>query len=277
MADSFVQLSADSTGKKIDTRTEGTNSEHRQVFVVGDPATNAGVAPVDATKGLAVDLTATGSNTNKLLVTPDSVALPANQSVNVSQINGVTPLMGNGITGTGSHRVTIASDNTANSNPWLVAGAAAQGAGVANNPILNGLEARDTLGTAVATGQVVRAVGNRYGSTLVSAIPPSHVSSNGTPIAATTTSVIAAPAAGNHLRIVRIHMSNGGATATWVAVRDGAAGTQHYRTYLPQNGLVSINLNLSGPLDLTTATRLDIVLSAAGSVEYEIDYLTVSD
>ncbi len=50
--------------------------------------------------------------TNKLLVTPDSVALPANQSVNVSQINGVTPLMGNGVTGTGSHRVTVASDNT---------------------------------------------------------------------------------------------------------------------------------------------------------------------
>lgn len=53
------------------------------------------------------------SLTNKLLVTPDSVALPANQSVNISQINGVTPLMGNGATGTGSQRVTIASDNTA--------------------------------------------------------------------------------------------------------------------------------------------------------------------
>ena len=51
--------------------------------------------------------------TNKLLVTPDSVALPANQSVNAAQINGVTPLMGNGVTGTGSPRVTIASDNTA--------------------------------------------------------------------------------------------------------------------------------------------------------------------
>lgn len=40
-------------------------------------------------------------------------ALTANQSVNVAQINGVTPLMGNGVTGTGSPRVTIASDNTA--------------------------------------------------------------------------------------------------------------------------------------------------------------------
>lgn len=49
----------------------------------------------------------------KLLVTPDSVALPANQSVNVSQINAVTPLMGNGITGTGSQRMTLATDNSA--------------------------------------------------------------------------------------------------------------------------------------------------------------------
>jgi hypothetical protein len=39
--------------------------------------------------------------------------LTANQSVNVSQINGVTPLMGSGVMGTGSPRVTIASDNDA--------------------------------------------------------------------------------------------------------------------------------------------------------------------
>lgn len=50
--------------------------------------------------------------TNKLLVTPDSIALPANQSVNESQINGVTVLMGNGASGTGAQRVTIASDST---------------------------------------------------------------------------------------------------------------------------------------------------------------------
>jgi hypothetical protein len=37
----------------------------------------------------------------------------SNWTVNVAQINGVTPLMGNGVTGTGSQRVTIASDNTA--------------------------------------------------------------------------------------------------------------------------------------------------------------------
>lgn len=44
--------------------------------------------------------------------TTNLVALAANQSVNTAQINGVAPVMGNGVTGTGSQRVTVASDNT---------------------------------------------------------------------------------------------------------------------------------------------------------------------
>jgi len=40
--------------------------------------------------------------------------LTANQSVNVAQINGVTTTMGNGVSGTGVQRVTIASDSTGN-------------------------------------------------------------------------------------------------------------------------------------------------------------------
>jgi hypothetical protein len=39
-------------------------------------------------------------------------ALSANQSVNVAQMNGVTTTMGNGASGTGVQRVTIASDST---------------------------------------------------------------------------------------------------------------------------------------------------------------------
>lgn len=73
--------------------------------------TNSGVKSAGTVR--VVLATDQPSLTNKLLVTPDSVALPANQSVNVTQINSVTPLMGNGVTGTGSQRVTIASDNTA--------------------------------------------------------------------------------------------------------------------------------------------------------------------
>lgn len=59
MADSAVAVTAGS-GTNIDTRTEGTNGNHRQVVVIGDPATNAGVAPVDATDGMSVLANTTG-------------------------------------------------------------------------------------------------------------------------------------------------------------------------------------------------------------------------
>lgn len=55
MADSDIEITA-GTGTPIDTRTENTNQHHRQVVVIGDPATNAGVATVDGTSGLKVDL-----------------------------------------------------------------------------------------------------------------------------------------------------------------------------------------------------------------------------
>ncbi len=55
MADSAVAITAGS-GTNIDSRTEGTNQNHRQVLVLGDPATNAGVAGVDVTNGLEVQI-----------------------------------------------------------------------------------------------------------------------------------------------------------------------------------------------------------------------------
>lgn len=59
-------------------------------------------------------------------------ALTANQSVNQTQVNGVAMLTGNGVTGTGSMRVTIASDQTAFS--------------------VNAIQATLTKGTQGATG-----------------------------------------------------------------------------------------------------------------------------
>lgn len=55
MADSFIQLSPDSTGKKVDTRT-APDGDHREVQVIGSPTT-ADVAEADAANGLDVDVT----------------------------------------------------------------------------------------------------------------------------------------------------------------------------------------------------------------------------
>lgn len=79
-------------------------------------ASTAAKQPALGTAGTAATdvITIQGiASMTKLLVTPDSVALPANQSVNVAQMNGVTTSMGSGIMGTGVQRVAIASDNDA--------------------------------------------------------------------------------------------------------------------------------------------------------------------
>lgn len=87
-----------------------------------------GTVAVGTGAPLQVSLANTGSNTNKILVTPD--ALPANQSVNVAQVNGVTTLTGAGATGTGSQRETVAQDTS------TIAGSAPGTAGTASANVL---------------------------------------------------------------------------------------------------------------------------------------------
>jgi ornithine carbamoyltransferase len=87
VADSAVAITA-GAGTNVDTRTEGTNSNHRQVVVLGDPATNAGVAAVDATAGLKVNLGAD----NDVTVTALAVAAAATLA-NVSDTSSSTTLL----------------------------------------------------------------------------------------------------------------------------------------------------------------------------------------
>jgi hypothetical protein len=77
MADSDIQITAGS-GTKVDTRTVGSGAdEHRQVMVIGDPATAAEVASVSAANGLEVDVTritgvvAVGDGTNAVAIDTD--------------------------------------------------------------------------------------------------------------------------------------------------------------------------------------------------------------
>lgn len=58
--------------------------------------------------------------TNKLLVTPDSVALPAHQSTNVDQLNGTTTDTNSGTKSAGTLRVVLATDQPQLTNKLLV-------------------------------------------------------------------------------------------------------------------------------------------------------------
>src|SRR5690242_19274792 len=89
MADTAIAITA-GTGTNIDTRTEATNGNHRQVVVLGDPSTNAGVAPVDATTGLAVNVTnstlaATQSGTWNVTNISGTITLPTGAATAAKQ------------------------------------------------------------------------------------------------------------------------------------------------------------------------------------------------
>jgi hypothetical protein len=92
MADSAIAVTA-GTGTNVDTRTEATNGNHRQVIVIGDPATNAGVAPVDVTNGLAVQvIPALPAGTNAI------GKLAANSGVDIGDVDVTTVIPGTGAT-----------------------------------------------------------------------------------------------------------------------------------------------------------------------------------
>lgn len=115
----------------------------------------------------------TGGNLAVLAGTVTSSVLQAN----VKQINGITVLMGNGVTGTGSQRVTIASDNTpfaiktdqtthgttdlVAADLTKVAGQTAISSGVNGSQAIGG----DTASAATDAGNPVK-VGAKYNSTL---------------------------------------------------------------------------------------------------------------
>jgi hypothetical protein len=108
-----------------------------------------------------------------LLVTP-----AANSAVNVAQINGVTPLMGTGNTGTGSLRVTIATDQTALTNPLLVTASA--GTNLNTSALLTTAAHDAAFGTAGSADTQVRSVQG------IASMTPLSVTSNSANIATET-------------------------------------------------------------------------------------------
>jgi hypothetical protein len=92
------------------TTTPPANASTNLAQIVGTAAdVNSGVKSAGTLRVvLATDQPAL---TNKLLVTPDSVALPANQSVNAAQFGGTNVSTGTGAGGAGIPRVTVSNDS----------------------------------------------------------------------------------------------------------------------------------------------------------------------
>lgn len=168
--------------------------------------------------------------------------LAANQSVNVAQMNGVTVTTGNGASGTGVQRVTIASDST---GQIIALGNVASDAVDSGNPVKIGGQARTTNPVAVANADRVNAVFDKVGrQVVVNGHVRELVNVQTTTITASTaeTTIVTAAASTFH-DITHLTITNSSATATTVTIKDSTGGTTRAIYSIAAGGGVTIPFN----------------------------------
>jgi hypothetical protein len=206
--------------------------------------------------------------------TTNLVSLAANQSVNTAQVNGVTPLMGNGVTGTGSQRVTIASDNTAFPvNATLQTGANVIGSLTANQSVNNA----QIAGVTTATGNGVVGTGVQR---VAIASDNTAFSVNAT-LAAETTKVIGTVnvAASQTIAVTQATAANLNATVTPIALTKATQGATGFSTQdLKDAGRVIINVAtaIGGVTAVTTEALLALNVSKDGAATSSITTIPVT-
>jgi hypothetical protein len=216
-----VTISSDSTGQvKLATgsNTIGAltaNQSTNVAQVAGTTAdTNSGTKSAGTLRVvLATDQPAL---TNKLLVTPDSVALPANQSVNVSQIAGGTAIS-SGVTGS-----------------QAVGGDTASAASDAGNPIKIGAVAKTANPTAVTDGQRVNVLADKLGKIIsVPAIRDLKGVQKTTIISSAAETTIITSVASTFLDLYALIITNSSATAASCTIKDATGGTTRLIMTIP--------------------------------------------
>ncbi len=217
------------------------------VGVMGSDGTNARFLKTDTSGELQIDvltLPALPSGTNNI-GDVDVLSVTAAASTNkcdIGLINAVTPLMGNGSTGTGSLRVTIASDTTSNTNPYYVGGGAASGATIAGNPLQTGGRAQNANPTLVTNGQNAYMALDLAGRVIMTPVAPRElIAVQATTITAsvTETTIVTATASVYH-DLCQLVITNSSASALIVTLKDGTAGTTRGIFSLAANGGIVI-------------------------------------
>lgn len=143
-----------------------TTSGQTGSMIMGAVTTSAPTYTTAQTSPISLD---TAGNVR---VNPGTVTVTAtNLSVNNAQINGVTPLMGNGATGTGSQRVTIASDSSARA----VGGEGATGSAAPSGAVQMGMRSGANLVAGTQASASAAISGNTATTTQLVALSASNV------------------------------------------------------------------------------------------------------
>lgn len=251
-------------------------SANRNIYTtIRDAAGNERGVNVTAGNALTVDGSATTQPVS------GTVSITSNSAVNVAQMNGVATSMGNGASGTGVQRVTMANDSTGilagvttvTTVSTLTGGGVAHDGADSGNPIKMGGRAVNADITAVsANNDRTDFVATLTGKQIVQPYSNPENFVDGTPLTltdTTSTSCMAAPAGSLRNYITQILVTNSHATVgTLVKIQDGSGGTTIYQGYAaPVGGGFSISFPtpLKQP---TTATAVYVACGTTGSNTY---------
>lgn len=185
------------------------------------------------------------------------ITLAPNQSVNVAQINGVTVLMGNGATGTGSQRVTLSNDNTIPTG-WPTA--ANQASQITQETAINtvlGLQGDSVCGSATGTC-TLQALIKFLNNAAISSIPAGtnligdvNLRQGGNALSATN---------GAFVNVLQGNAVLSQTNPSWSRVTDG--------TRAAVIDPCEANAQTYAPISITTATTTRIVAPSASNKTY---------
>lgn len=255
MADTAIAITAGS-GTNVDTRTEATNGNHRQVVVLGDPSTNAGVAPVDATAGLKVDL---GADNDVTITSGTITAVTAITNALPAGTNAIGKLAANSGVDIGDVDVTSAV---------ITGGAVAHDSADSGNPIKVGAKAIAALSgtTLVAAADRTDNQSDLDGALIVrnNFALGDLVNGNASNTDGSSTQVLAAGAAGVKHYITDVTITNTSASNIYVELKDNT--TVKWTFPVPANG--GVTHHFASPLGGTAATAWNFDPSAAATTVY---------
>lgn len=202
-------------------------------------------------------------------------SLTANQSVNAAQVNGVTPLMGNGVTGTGSLRVTIASDNTAYSVNAVQSGTWNIGTVTTLTGITNALPAGTNLMGKVGIDQTTAGTTNGVVQNATSATGGISTTTRLLSAAATTNATSAKASAG---RLYSIQGYNAATTVRYLKLYNKASAPT-VGTDTPVKTLAlppGVGFAFDWPVGYSFVTGIAFALTT-GSADADTGALTAAD
>lgn len=230
MADSQIAITAGS-GTNVDTQVP-TGGDHRQVVVLGDPGTIAGVAPVSATQGVyaataaQVATAVTGSITTSSTTVTIAAAGYGTGTITIRGTHsGIAVVFEVSDDGTNFYSTQVIRES--DQQP-VAADTLATNAAVMYSLDLAGLTNFQVRSTAFGTGTgAVRLSASGMPSTPLVSIGNAAFSTPGTPTRVGTSTTSASVASANTLRRY-ICLFNEGSAVAYVSLGSGAATTTAY-------------------------------------------------